>query len=584
MLPRIAIAQFDSTPGDIAGNTKRMVEWIGESARRGAQLVIFPEESVSGYCIGDLNRNPLLIKESLSAVEQRIAPATAGLPVAVVVGLIAPSKGDRLVNATTGARNCAVVVQGGRIVGSASKTVLMDHGVLDDSRYFLAADPEDICPVEVTAGGSKLRLGLMLSHDMWDEWGHTKPSKLLRNRGADFLIVLNSSPFYLRRREERISAAAQRARETGLPLVYVNAAGVQDNGKNVIVLDGGSFVVDGTGAVTATFPQFEEGLYFFPSGERPSTPVWSREEELFRALAFGLNGFFRRTGHTGAVIGLSGGIDSAVTTCLLVRVLGRKNVLALNMPTRFSSQTTRDNARDIASRLGIEYVVHSIEECVSAKRALYEKISSRKMADLTYENVQARERGNVLMTWAQERGWLVIGNGNKTEFQRGYATMYGDMIGALMPLGDVAKTDVYRLARLINSRMSNPIPDSVIKIPPSAELGENQDITKGLGDPFDYDVEAPMGQEIIENERTPTQLRAMFEERRLDPELWAPTRSRTPVYDKLTPQQFEELAWDVFRCIQKTAFKRIQAPPVLKVSRRAFGSDLRESLFAFLKF
>ena len=308
-----------------------------------------------------------------------------------------------------------------------------------------------------------------------------------------------------------------------------------------------------------------------------------RTEELYRALVFAIGGFFSRSNCPGAVIGLSGGIDSALNAFLLVQALGKDNVVGVNMPSRFSSETTRDNAAELARRLGIEYLVHPIEEVVAKKRQDYEAVTAEKLEKLTYENMQARERGNILMTYAQQRGFFVVGNGNKTEFQRGYATLYGDIIGALMPLGDVAKTQVYRLAEWINDNFDGPIPTPVITIPPSAELSDDQDIDEGLGDPFDYDVEAPLGVEIIEYERTPSELADLFRQRKLDPELWEPVRSNTHVYDKMTADEFEKLAWEVFRAIEATVFKRVQSPPIVKISRKAFGFDLRESMFVKLK-
>jgi NAD+ synthase (glutamine-hydrolysing) len=304
--------------------------------------------------------------------------------------------------------------------------------------------------------------------------------------------------------------------------------------------------------------------------------------ELQAALEFGLAGFFGRVGAKGAVIGLSGGIDSAVSAVLLTSVLGADRVLAVNMPSRFSSQTTQDAARELAANLGVEYVVHPIESVVAAKRADYEELTGRAMKPLTFENIQARERGNVLMTWAQERGFLVVGNGNKTEFQRGYATLYGDLIGAIMPLGDVPKTQVYRLAHRFNRLRPGVIPQAIIDIPPSAELSEAQDVNRGLGDPFDYDVEAPMGVELVEYAMTPGELRRLFEGRKLNPEVWAPVRGNRDVYDKMSADAFEALAWEVFRAIEATVFKRVQSPPILKVSRKAFGCDLRESMFVRL--
>lgn len=579
---RLCIAQFDPVPGDIEGNTARMVEWMGGAEHEGAGLVVFPEESVSGYCIGDQNRNPLLIRESLAAVTERLAPASGRC--AAVVGFNGPVEGRRLCDGGMGAANRYAVLQGGRVIASGSKTLMANEGVLDDDRYFIPGDPADIRPVTIETAKGKVRLGVLVCQDMWDDYYGFKPAHLLQERGAQALVVLNASPFYAGRLTTRRRLAAQRCRETGLPLAYVNTVGVQDNGKNVILLDGGSFVTDGSGRVTAQYPMFEEGRFFYTGPQSPVPGEPDRLDELYRGLVFGIRGFFARSGQTGAVIGLSGGIDSALSAVLLVQALGPQYVLGINMPSQFSSRTTRDNARELARRLGIEYLVHPIEDVVQHKIRDMEKVTGASPATITRENIQARERGNILMSHAQERGRFVIGNGNKTEFQRGYATLYGDIIGALMPLGDVAKTDVYRLARHVNGLHGDPIPESIIAIPPSAELSAEQDINKGQGDPFDYDVEGPLGQELVEFERTPAQLRGLFESRKLDPELWAPLRSPVEVYDKMDADAFEQMAWEVFRAIESTVFKRIQAPPIIKISRRSFGFDFRESTFARLKF
>ena len=582
MLDQITIAQFDPAPGDIDGNSTQILRLMASAREQGAQLVVFPEECVSGYCVGDLNRNEMLLRESLAALEQRIAPASDST--AAVIGLISPLPGMKLNDGAPGACNGYGVVQHGRVVGRGAKSLLVDDGVFYDSRYFLPAAVHDIQPVTIRTAAGPFSLGIMVCHDMWDDFSAHKPSAILAGKGAQLLVVINSSPYHARRQGGRLATARARVAETGLPLVYANACSVQDNGKNVILFDGGSFILDGLGDARLLAPQFVPGLFQAAQDVVPDVPPRSRPDELLDALIFGLGGFFRRTGVDSAVIGLSGGIDSSVSAALLVQTLGANKVLGINMPTRFSSRTTRDNARELARRLGIEYVVHPIEETVQQKREAYQAITGQRMGSLTFENVQARERGNVLMTYAQERGGLVVGNGNKTEFQRGYATMYGDILGALMPLGDLAKTDVYRVAAAINSRFGDPIPKAVISIPPSAELSAEQDIDKGQGDPFDYDVEGPMGQELIENERTPSTLRRLFEERGLDPELWEPVRSDVTVYEKLTAAEFEALAWEVFGAIEQTVFKRIQAPPVLKLSRKAFGFDLREAGFARFKF
>jgi NAD+ synthase (glutamine-hydrolysing) len=580
--PRIALAQFDPAPGNVTLNVKRMADMVRFAAGRGAELVVFPEESVSGYCIGDHNRNRVLLAEGVKAVQERLAPACDRA--AAVVGLLAPERGLRLNDGAEGARDAYLVLGGGKVIGGGCKTLLVDDGVLSDSRYFLAGDADALRPVAVPLpGGRVLRLGVLVCQDMWDDHYRAKPAAELKRHGAELLVTLNASPFHVGKLGDRIAVASRRVRETGLPLAYVNTVGVQDNGKNVIVLDGGSFVMDGDGTLLAQYPQFEEGVYQFDGVHRAVDAGPPRVEELFHALVFALRGFFTRSGHTGAVIGLSGGIDSALSAFLLTQALGSQNVLGLNMPSRFSSRITQDLARDLSGRLGIEYVVHPIEEVVAHKLKEYVQVAGQEVKPLTAENIQARERGSILMTHAQQRGRLVVGNGNKTEFQRGYATLYGDIVGAVMPLGDVAKTDVYRLVRFINERYGGPIPEGILAIPPSAELSEAQDVNQGLGDPFDYDVEAPLGVELIENERTPAELGELFRQRGLDAEIWAPVRSAKPVYDKMTAEAFEKMAWEVFLAIEGSAFKRIQAPPIIKLTRKAFGFDYRESVFTRLK-
>lgn len=582
MVPRIAVAQFDPHPGDVAGNSERMVEVIHGARQGGAEVVIFPEEAVSAYCIGDLNRNRTLIRESLRAVEARLLPASDGIT--VVAGFVGPESGRRLIDGAPGAHNAYAVLRDGCVLATGAKSLLVDDGVFFDTRYFLPGDEDGIVPVEIPTSQGPARMGVLICQDMWDDHASRKPARLLAKQGAHFLAVLNSSPWYVGRLHERIETARRRVEESGLPLVYVNTAGIQDNGKNVIVFDGGSFALPVGGGQAICCPQFQSGLFHLHDVERSRWQRPARIAELHAAMVWGLAGFFRRSGHAGAVIGLSGGIDSSLSAALLVEALGPENVLGLNMPTRFSSDTTRANAAELARRLGIEYIVHPIEEVVLRKREEFKAVSGEFMLPLTFENLQARERGNVLMTYAQQRGRLVVGNGNKTEFQRGYATMYGDILGALMPLGDLAKPDVYRLSEHINRVGGEPIPRAVITIPPSAELSAEQDVDAGKGDPFDYDIDGPMGREIIEFERDPAKLRELFEKRQLDPEMWAPVRSEIVVYDKLTADEFEKAAWDVFRSLENSVFKRIQAPPVLKVSRKAFGFDLRESVFANLRY
>ena len=577
--PKIAIAQFNPRPGDLLGNSRRIVECIEEAREKGAELVVFPEEAVSGYCIGDHNRNSVLIEESLKILHAVIAPATANI--AAIVGLVSPDPNHSMNDGARGARNSFAFVENGKVKSLGHKTLLVDDGVLSDTRFFLPNDPSALEPVLLESTGT--RVGVLICQDMWDDFGDVKPARILAAKGADVLVVINSSPYYVGRKADRLEVARRRVAETGLPLFYVNTVGAQDNGKNIILFDGGSFVLEPAGAVTE-YPQFEQGVFLPGIDDGVKTTPKGRIEELYDALTFGLRELFSRLDASGVVIGLSGGIDSAINAALVHQVLGGDRLLLLNMPSRFSSATTRDNAARQARLLGAEYKVHPIEDIVRQKKAEFELLNGTSMATLTFENIQARERGNLLMTYSQERGYLVVGNGNKTEFQRGYATLYGDILGAVMPIGDVIKTDVYRLANYINDRFGPLVPEEVITILPSAELSDEQSVDEGKGDPFDYDVKAPIELELLEMERTPAELRALFETRGLDPEIWNPVRGDVLVYDKMSADAFEKLAWEVFRSIERTVFKRIQAPPILKVSRKAFGYDFRESMFVRLRF
>ena len=420
---------------------------------------------------------------------------------------------------------------------------------------------------------------MLICQDLWDDEAPVKPALLQRDRGAEILVVINSSPFHVGRLASRRAVAAARVRETGLPLLYVNTLGAQDNGKNIILFDGGGFALGPDGAPLAQGPLFEEApILVDPAAPPPPSalaPAQAPVEELHQALVLGIRDFYEKVGvFRGAVIGLSGGIDSAVDAALLVEALGADRVLGVNMPSRFNSAVTRGIAATLAANLGIEYLVHPIQEVVDLKIATWAQVSGAAPSSLTTENIQARERGNVLMTVSQERGLMVVGNGNKTEFQRGYATLYGDIIGALMPLGDVHKLDVYRLGRHLGSAL----PAAVFEIKASAELSEAQDVTRGGGDPFDYHIEAPLGVELVERGRSPEELETLFRARALDPALWVADGEGRLVYDKLTPAAFFDAACATLCAIRASVFKRVQAPPILVVSPRAFGFDLREAL------
>lgn len=587
-LPRVAIAQLNPYPGDLEGNVAKILAWIAEAKAKGADIILFPETAVTAYSIGDKHKRRSFVEENRRLVHDVIAPAAKGI--VVVLGFIDFDTGRRMKDGLFARYNAYAVCAEGRVVATGRKTLLIDDGVLDDSRHYVAGRPEDIGPVTVTIGGKPLTLGLLVCQDLWDDDEPVKPARLLADAGAELLLVLNSSPFYVGKLPVRLEIARRRVAETGLPLVYCNTVGAQDNGKNIILFDGGSFALDATGALVSLLPQFEETLTTLPAttlsaapkdGRMAAEPPTDRIAELHAALLFGITDFYKKSGvFNGVVIGLSGGIDSAVDAALLAEALGPERVLCVNMPSRFNSETTKGAAAALAKNLGCELLIHPIQAVVERKVADLVAVTGAAPKTLTLENMQARERGNILMEHSQERGFMVVGNGNKTEFQRGYATLYGDIIGALMPLGDVNKLDVYALGRLINRRAGKElIPQAIFDIVPSAELSDKQDVDKGEGDPFDYSIESPLGVELVENLRSPEELVALFRGRRLDPALWIPGPDGRSVYDKLSAEEFGRMAAGTFAAIKGSYFKRVQAPPIIIVSRRAFGFDFRETLF-----
>ncbi len=580
----LGLYSFDPFPGAIEKNAKRMVQEIHRARAAGVEILVFPEMALPGYCIGDLHASPAFLEKQERILRSSIAPATEGIT--VVLGKTVQDSNYRMPSGAVGRFNGYAVLQNGALLHEGKKTLLANEGVLEDSRYFLLGDPEEIRPVHLTlADGKSLNLGVLVCQDLWDDHTAIHPAQLQRERGADLLVVLNSSPFHYKKEELRRETAQRRTRETGLPLYYVNTTGIQDIGKNIVIFDGACFALT-PNLPTPAAPPFSEELLKVPYCSSwnspplpPHSPPQPSVERLAQALIYAVRQFFERTGQFGgALIGLSGGIDSAVDALLVARAIGPDRLHCLNMPSRHNSTTTKSIAAAIASRLGCTYRVHPIEETIALKSAALAQHLGRPLKGITLENMQARARGNLLMEYAQELGLMVVGNGNKTEFQRGYATLYGDILGGLMPLGDVPKQLVFDLGRHLDPQ-HQIIPEELYTLPPSAELSTDQNVDQGSGDPFDYSLESPMGVELLENGRTPRKLAQRFAEQRLDPQLWRPDAQGRTCYDKLSAKDFEEYAKEVSRAIRGSYFKRVQAPPIPVVSPRAFGLDYRESLF-----
>jgi NAD+ synthase (glutamine-hydrolysing) len=411
-----------------------------------------------------------------------------------------------------------------------------------------------------------------------------KPLPELAAKGAEILLNINASPFYPGKRQERDEVIRRHIANLGKPFVYVNTCGAADNGKNIIPFDGESLVYDAAGRLLAVGEQFAEQLLIVDvpaagetgsAAERPAValPPLDREREMYDALVMALADYMRKTGFTNAVVAVSGGIDSALALAIAVDALGPDRLTAFNMPSPFNTGTTRSIAARLAHNLGVRYGVIPIDGIDTTVRAVFEKHVHPFTRGFTHENLQARIRGLLMMAESNDTGALLISCGNETEIALGYATLYGDMCGGISLIGDLSKVDVYRLAQYVNVRHGGEkIPEEAFTIKPSAELASNQ------FDPFDYPVVAPLVGEIVEKRRSPAELVALFEQRALDPAKFLPDADGRTVYDKHTTASFAAIVDDAVRRIRRSVYKRLQGPPIVVISERAFGFDLRETI------
>ena len=531
---RVALAQFDFPVGAVAGNAAQAGELIAQARRGGAALVAFPELTLSGYPPEDL----LLRPSFLAACDSELAAlAAATRGVAALVGH-PHSEGEVF--------NAASLLRDGRVECTAYKQVLPNYGVFDDKRYFRPGHDS------VTSVIDGIGVGLLVCEDVWQP----EPAARAAAAGAELIVVINASPWDERKQAEREAVLAARARETGCAIAYVNMVGGQDE----VVYDGGSLLVDGDGTVAARAPAFVDALLwaeFDPATRRwsadgwPEAPDASAEATLYAALVRGTRDYIDKNGFGGVLLGLSGGIDSALTLALAVDALGAERVTAVMMPTRYTSQLSLDGARAQAERLGVGYHVIDIEPtCQSFIDALTPAFAG-KAADTTEENLQSRTRGTMLMALSNKHGRLLLATGNKSEMAVGYCTLYGDMCGAYAPLKDVYKTVVYRLSRWRNARAARAgegdlIPAAVIERPPSAELRDNQTDQDSLP-PYD-ELDAIL-ERFIEREQSQAEIVA---------------------------QGFAaDVVRRVVRLVLLNEFKRRQSAPGPRVTTRAFGRERR---------
>jgi len=571
---RVALAQLNPVSGDIDGNAEKICAAIGEAVRQGADLLVAPEMVLPGYCIGDLVENVDFLAANDRAIE-RIAQASRGIT--SVVGFIDYDLHQRNDNGTVRKYNAAAVMRDGRILQRARKALLPNYRYFDDKRFFAPGESRE--PVEIATAAGAARIGVSICEDMWDDFYEIKPLPELAAKGASVIVNLNASPFYPGKRHERDALIRRHVAQVRRPLVYVNTVGAADNGKNVIAFDGESLVFDEHGRLIAIGRQFEEELLVVDLGADAAPhaaaelPPIDREREIYDALVMGLRDYMRKTHFSDAVVPVSGGIDSALALAIAVDAVGAEHVRAYNLPSEHNTETTRSIAARLSAALGVCYGVIPISSIDTELRATFERHAHPIERSLTRENLHARIRGLLMMAESNDTGALLISCGNETEIALGYATLYGDMCGGISVIGDLSKVDVYRLARHVNARHGREIvPEETFTLKPSAELAANQ------FDPFDYYVMAPVVSELAERRRSASELIALFAQQALDPARFVPDPDGRTVYDKHTPETFRAVVSEAFQRMRRSVYKRLQGPPILAVSERAFGFDLRETI------
>jgi NAD+ synthase (glutamine-hydrolysing) len=560
---KIAMAQLGPTTGDLEGNARDVTRAICRARERNCDLLVTPETCITGYMSCDLLEVDAYVRANRELLMRQIVPATKGI--AAVVGFVDyESEGGRIVQRY----NAAAIIQDGELVDVAHKRCLCRYRFFDETRYYEPGDRTVVQPLEL--GGVTLRVATIICEDLWDETYPACPYADAAAAGADLVVVLNASPFETGKWHHRVQLIRSHQEQHRLPIVYTNTTGVGDNLKGLILFDGRSMVFDSRGRLAGCGPFFQQGLSVVEldenlAGSPPVTPSWNEEEELHNALTFALREYCRDTGFERVVLGMSGGVDSSLCAALAAKSLGPDRVLGVTLPSRHSSSDTRTDAERSCQNLGIDFAEIPIEDLYSCT---LDNFTNWKQIErnVTRENFQARLRGLLLMGISNETGRMVIATGNKTELGLGYCTLYGDMVGGMLLIGDVNKVQVYHLAQYINSKSGEElIPESVLTRPPTAELAEEQK------DPFDYSVVAPVVDDLIARWDAET-LMEHFRRHEL--------RNHYPadLYERYDEESFEELLKDTYHRYRQSAFKRSQASPIVIVSDRALGFDLRETI------
>jgi NAD+ synthase (glutamine-hydrolysing) len=546
---KICVAQLNFIVGDLPGNAQKIIDAARTAYTDGARLLLTPELSICGYAAEDLFLRPAFISACDDAVKTVVGELAGLKDMTVVVGH--PVGGDRRTRSVAVQHrfNAASVIREGRVLHTYAKRELPNYQVFDERRYFTPGD--DVCVFEAGEGVDKLRIGLLICEDAWYE----EPARLARQAGAQLLAVINASPFHVGKGYEREQTMRERVLACSLPMVYAHLVGGQDE----VVFEGHSFALDADGLLAARAQSFREQLFSVTVRSTQQSvrltgatePERSPDADLWDALVLGVRDYLGKNNFPGAILGLSGGIDSALVLAIAADALGKDRIRTVMMPSPYTADISWIDARDMAARLGVRYdEISIVPEFEAFKKSLAGEFRGRA-EDTTEENIQARIRGTLLMALSNKFGAIVLTTGNKSELATGYCTLYGDMAGGFAVLKDLAKTTVFRLARWRNAHDpyetgSEPIPERIITRPPSAELRPDQKDQDSLPP---YEVLDEIIERYMENDESIESL----------------------VASGLAAADVER----VTKLIKVNEYKRRQAPIGIRVTHRSFGKDWR---------
>ena len=512
----VAICQINPVLGSFENNLKKIATNYEEAVKKGADLVVFPEMSITGYPPQDLLSSNKFVDQNIHCLENLSKMVT----VPCIFGFVDSVDGNKY--------NAAAVCQDGKIVYKYHKIHLPNYDVFDERRYFQSGDSVGVFDLKIN--NSNYKIALQICEDLWEDEYERKISNEIIKNNPDLIVNISASPFTKDRKNDRIKLIQSKYKNANCPFIYCNLVGGQDE----LIFDGFSMVFNSELELINMGNGFQEQILLTDLNTKVSIENISSNEQLFKALSLGIKDYFIKTGHKKAVIGLSGGIDSALVACLAVDALGSDNVYLVSMPSRFSSDHSKSDAKKLASNLNTNFDTIDIDGLFGKYLDTLDKKFEGMESNVAEENIQSRIRGNILMAISNKFGCLVLSTGNKTELALGYCTLYGDMSGGLSAIGDLNKTEVYELSKWINQN-KELIPENIISKEPSAELAPNQ------VDPFDYELISPIVDKIV-----------FGDSNELD-------------------QQFLSLK----KKININEHKRRQAAPVLRVSKKAFGIGRR---------